>query len=165
MHRWTRSQKYDASSDLPSADDPSPLLTVMGNDAKLEGKFDIADSIEIECEVGGELKVGRKLIIGQRGSVRADVQTVDAIIHGEYVGSMMATGSVEITPTGRVDGNIEADSLIISKGGFFNGNVAKLKESEAVAAKHPIHLVKEKHPELDQMDSPPLDPPATVVDT
>ncbi len=55
---------------------PSPLLTVMGNDAKLEGKFEIADSIEIECEVGGELKVGGKLVIGQRGSVRADVQTV-----------------------------------------------------------------------------------------
>ena len=165
MHKWTRSQKYDASSELPSAGDPSPLLTVMGNDAKLEGKFDIADSIEIECAVGGELKVGRKLIIGQRGSVRADVQTVDAIIHGEYVGSMMATGSVEITPTGRVDGNIETDSLIISKGGLFNGNVAKLKELEAVAAKHPIHLVKEKHPELDQMDTPPLNTPATVVDT
>ncbi len=117
MLRRTGSQKYDASSELPSAGNPSPLLTVMGNDAKLEGKFEIADSIEIECEVGGELKVGRKLIIGQRGSVRADVQTVDAIIHGEYEGSMMATGSVEITPTGRVDGNIETDSLIISKAG------------------------------------------------
>ena len=28
------------------------LLAVMGSDAKLEGKFDIAESIEIECEVG-----------------------------------------------------------------------------------------------------------------
>jgi len=145
MHKWTRSQKYDASSELPSAGDPSPLLTVMGNDAKLEGKFDIADSIEIECAVGGELKVGRKLIIGQRGSVRADVQTVDAIIHGEYVGSMMATGSVEITPTGRADGIIETNSLVISKGGFFNGNVVKLKESEAEEGKLPMYVVKEKH--------------------
>ncbi len=159
------SQKHDARSEVPDAGNPSPLLTVMGNDAKLEGKFDIADSIEIECEVGGELKVGGKLVIGQRGAVHADVQTVDAIIHGEYEGNMMATGSVEITPTGRVDGNIETDSLIISKGGLFNGNVAKLKESEAEAAKHPIHLVKEKHPELDQMDTPPLNTLATVVDT
>ncbi len=165
MLRQTGSQKHDARSEVPDAGNPSPLLTVMGNDAKLEGKFDIADSIEIECEVRGEMKVARKLVIGQRGTVRADVETVDAIIHGEYEGNMMATGSVEITPTGRVDGNIETDSLIISKGGLFNGNVAKLKESEAEAAKHPIHLVKEKHPELDQMGTPPLDTPATVVDT
>ncbi len=165
MLRWTGSQKHDARSELPNAGNLSHLLTVMGNAATLEGKFNIDGSIEIECEVGGELKVGKKLVIGQRGSVHADVQTVDAIIHGEYEGNMMATGSVEITPTGRAAGNIETNSLVISKGGFFDGNVVKLKESEAEAAKPPIHLVKEKHPELDQMDTPPLDTPATVVDT
>ncbi len=145
MLKWTGSQKHDARSELPNAGNPSPLVTVMGKDAKLEGKFEIDASIEIECEVGGELKVGRKLIIGQRGSVRADVQTVDVIIYGEYKGNMVATGSVEITPTGRVDGNIETDSLIISKGGSFNGNVVKLKESEAEEGKPPMYVVKEKH--------------------
>lgn len=122
--------------------DPSTLLTVVGSDAKLEGKFDIADSIEIECQVGGELKVGGKLVIGKKGSVHADVQTVDAIIHGEYEGNMVATGSVEIMPTGRADGNIETNSLVISKGGFFNGNVAKLQEGKV--EKPPVHLVKDK---------------------
>ncbi len=120
----------------------SALLTVMGGDARLEGKFDITDSIEIECKVGGELKVGGKLVIGARGSVHADVRTVDAIIHGEYEGNMVATGSVEISPSGRVDGNVETNSLVISKGGFFNGNVVKLKETEE--SKPAIHLVKEK---------------------
>ncbi|MGH7405995.1 MAG: bactofilin family protein [Candidatus Methylomirabilales bacterium] len=120
----------------------SALLTVMGGDARLEGKFDITDSIEIECKVGGELKVGGKLVIGERGSVHADVRTVDAIIHGEYEGNMVATGSVEISPSGRVDGNIETNSLVISKGGFFNGNVVKLKETEE--GRPAIHLVKEK---------------------
>ncbi len=121
---------------------PPFLLIVMGNDAKLEGKFDIADSMKIECEVGGELKVGGKLVIGQTGSVRADVQTVDVIIHGEYEGNMVATGSVEITPTGRVSGSIETNSLVIFEGGIFTGNVVRLKESEAEAAKPPIHLLK-----------------------
>lgn len=35
------------------------LLTIVGESAKMEGKFDIADSIHIECEVGGERNVGR----------------------------------------------------------------------------------------------------------
>ena len=122
------------------------LLTITGNGAKLEGKFDITDSIQIECEIGGELKVGGKLVIGHRGSVRADVQTVDAIIHGTYEGNMVATGSVEISPTGRADGNIETNSLVISKGGFFNGNVAKLKKkSEAEGERPLVQLVKDKH--------------------
>lgn len=37
---------------------PITLLTVVGETARMEGKFDIADSIQIECEVGGELRVG-----------------------------------------------------------------------------------------------------------
>ena len=109
---------------------PITLLTVVGEHAKMEGKFEIADSIQIECEVGGELQVGGKLVIGEKGVVNANVQTVDAIVMGHYDGNMVATGNVEITATGRVSGNIQTDSLVISKGGFFNGNVTKMNEAE-----------------------------------
>jgi len=104
------------------------LLTVVGEFARMEGKFDITDSIQIECEVGGELNVGGKLVIGEKGVVHANVQTVDAVIMGQYEGNMIATGNVEIAETGRVTGNIQTDSLVISKGGFFNGNITKMNE-------------------------------------
>ena len=57
------------------------------------------------------------------------MNTVDAIIRGQYQGDMVATGDVEITDTGRASGNIETDSLVISKGGFFNGNISKIGQS------------------------------------
>ncbi len=122
------------------------LLTVVGDHARMEGKFEIADSIQIECEVGGELNVGGKLVIGEKGVVNADVRTVDAIIMGQYDGNMVATGNVEIAATGRVSGNVETDSLVISKGGFFNGNVIKIKDKEQEAQKgpRPVYLVEEK---------------------
>src|SRR5438270_14051645 len=107
------------------------LLTVVGEHARMEGKFDITDSIQIECEVGGELNVGGKLVIGEKGVVNANVQTVDAIIMGQYEGNMVATGNFEIAETGRVTGNITTDSLVISKGGFFNGNITKINDAGA----------------------------------
>ncbi len=106
------------------------LLTVLGAKAKVDGKFDIADSIEVECEIGGELKIGGKLVIGENGVVRADVETVDCIVRGTYEGKMVATGSVEISTTGRVNGNIETDSLVIHRGGYFRGNVVRIHEGE-----------------------------------
>ena len=118
------------------------LLTIVGSSAKLEGKFEIADSIQIECEVGGELSVGGKLVIGEKGVVNANVQTVDAIVMGVYEGNMVATGNVEIAETGRVTGNIETDSLVISNGGFFNGNVVKSKGDDAATGPRPVHLVE-----------------------
>ena len=129
-------------SSAASTSNGGPLLTIVGSSAKLEGKFEIADSIQIECEVGGELTVGGKLVIGEKGVVNANVQTVDAIIMGVYEGNMVATGNVEIAETGRVTGNIETDSLVISKGGFFNGNVVKSKAGDAAKGSRPVHLVE-----------------------
>jgi cytoskeletal protein CcmA (bactofilin family) len=108
---------------------PPLLLSVTGQTAKLDGKFEIAESVHIECELGGELTVGERLVVGRRGVVTADVQTVDAVIHGTYSGTMVASGTVEIAATGRVTGNIETDSLVIAKGGFFNGNVVRINRS------------------------------------
>lgn len=128
----------------PTPDNPKPvaitLLTVVGEHARIEGRFDITDSIQIECEVGGELNVGGKLVIGEKGAVNANVQTVDAIIMGHYEGNMVATGNVEIAETGRVTGNIQTDSLVIAKGGFFNGNITKMNEGAA----HKIVAIDEK---------------------
>ena len=78
----------------------------------------------------------------------ADVHTSDAIIMGQYEGNMVATGNVEITASGHATGNIETDSLEISKGAFFNGNVVKMQGgAEAVADRRSIGpaLVEAKH--------------------
>jgi len=121
------------------------LLSVLGASAKLEGKFDISDSIQIECEIGGEMAVGGKLVIGQSGTVHADVRTVDAVIMGQYEGNLVATGDVEITATGRVTGNIETDSLVIAKGGFFNGNVVKIREATgAQPSSRPLYVLDDR---------------------
>ncbi len=141
--------KFQFPLESPVLDNSQPaseatLLTIVGGTAKMEGKFDISDSIQIECEIGGELSVGGKLIIGQKGVVTADVRTVDATIMGQYAGNMVATGNVEIAATGRVSGNIETDSLVISKGGFFNGNVIKSRDQETQKGSRPVYLVEEK---------------------
>ncbi len=133
-----------------STEQAVPLLTVIGKVARLERTFTIADSIQIECEVAGEIRVEGKLVIGEKGVVQANVHTTDALIRGQYEGNMVATGNVEITATGQATGNIETDSLVISKGGFFNGNVTEIHGgAEAIADLRsigPAH-VEPKHTE------------------
>ena len=138
-------QKPAGPQATPNGHTPAPvaLLTVVGQTAKMDGKFEIADSIQIECEVGGELRVGGKLVIGEKGVVHANVETVDAIILGRYDGNMTATGDVEIAATGRVSGNIKTDSLVISKGGFFNGNVTKIHDDATSSSQAALYLIDE----------------------
>src|SRR5262245_1724889 len=113
---------------------PSTLLTVTGQTAKLQGRFDVAHSLHIECEVDGEIRVGGQLLIGENASVSADVHTGDALVHGVYSGTMVATGTVEITATARVVGTIETDSLVIAKGASFNGTVIRAQAASAPVA-------------------------------
>jgi cytoskeletal protein CcmA (bactofilin family) len=84
-------------------------------------------------------------VIGQSGTVHADVHTVDAVVMGTYEGNLVATGNVEITATGRVLGNIETDSLVIAKGGFFNGNVTKIREGMAgQSGTRPVYSLEDR---------------------
>ncbi|MBC7333914.1 MAG: polymer-forming cytoskeletal protein [Actinobacteria bacterium] len=115
---------------LPENKKSRTLLTITGEEAKIEGKLIVSQSIEIDCEVKGELEVNGELVIQRNGFVNADVKTVDAQIIGSYQGNMEATGNVEIKETGRVHGNIKTDSLIINKGGIFSGNVTRISEEK-----------------------------------
>ncbi len=106
------------------------LVSIVGRAAKIDGKFNVSESIEIDCEVTGELKIGKNIVIQEKGFVSADVNTVDAQIIGKFNGSMRASGKIEITETGKVDGKIKTDSLIINEGGVFSGNVTRITKDE-----------------------------------
>lgn len=115
----------------PESEESRTLLTIVGDNAKIEGKLTVSQSIEIDCEVKGEMQVDGKLIVQENGMVNADVKTIDAQIIGTYEGNMEATGNVEIKETGRVNGSIKTDSLIINKGGIFSGNVIRISDDKS----------------------------------
>ena len=119
------------------------LLTIFGDSAKVEGNFKISDSLEIDCDVKGQLDVDGKIVIQKDGYVNADVKTIDAEVIGRYDGNMEATGIVEIKETGTVRGNVKTDSLMINKGGIFAGSVTRLSEEEKAAGKSKSRKIKE----------------------
>jgi cytoskeletal protein CcmA (bactofilin family) len=122
-----------ADTAVKAAAGGNPLLAVNGTHARLEGRFQITDSVHVRCEIAGEMEVEGKLVVGETGIVQANVHTVDAVIEGVYEGDMVATGSVEIRASGRVTGNLQTDALVIEAGGFFNGNVKRLAMTEEAA--------------------------------
>lgn len=116
--------------EISGKEESRTLLTIVGNKAKIEGKLDVSQSIEIGCEVVGELIVDGQMVIQKEGAVSADVTTIDAKIIGKFEGNLKGTGKVEITETGVVDGNIKTDSLIINEGGIFSGKVTRITQVE-----------------------------------
>ena len=131
--------------EISGKEESRTLLTIVGNKAKIEGKLDVSQSIEIGCEVVGELIVDGQMVIQKEGAVSADVTTIDAKIIGKFEGNLKGTGKVEITETGVVDGNIKTDSLIINEGGIFSGKVTRITQIEEKGKKK--FKIKEKEEE------------------
>lgn len=125
-----RSQANNQNEEVPRT-----LLTITGDSAVIEGKFKISKSIEIDCDVKGQLDVDGLVIIQRNGFVNADVKVTDAEVIGRYEGNMEASGNVEIKETGIVSGSIKTDSLIINKGGIFSGNVTRISDSAEIRKK------------------------------
>jgi cytoskeletal protein CcmA (bactofilin family) len=123
------------------------LLTIVGNKARVEGKLNVSQSIEIACEVVGELIVDGQMVIQKEGSVNADVTTTDARIIGKFEGNLKGTGKVEITETGVVNGNIKTDSLVIQEGGIFSGKVTRISQEEEKGKKKSKLKLKEEDTE------------------
>ncbi|MDD3776052.1 MAG: polymer-forming cytoskeletal protein [Actinomycetota bacterium] len=117
-------------NDYQAPGEARTLLTISGDNAKIEGKFVVSKSIEIDCEVSGELEIDGELVIKKDGHVNADVKTITAQVIGKYEGNMEAADSVEIKENGLVNGNIKTDSLIINKGGIFSGNVTRINAKQ-----------------------------------
>jgi cytoskeletal protein CcmA (bactofilin family) len=120
--RWGNARKRQAP--------PPALMTITGDSARIEGKLEVPASLEVSCDIAGELVVGGRLTIGENGTVRASVRTADAVIKGRFDGDLVATGSVEIAATGRVTGNITTDSIHIARGGFLEGKIRRIPDDQ-----------------------------------
>ena len=114
------------------------LLSVLGAAARIEGTFDIADSLRVDCNVSGALRVGNRLVVGPLGAVHADVETMDIVVMGRYEGNLVAGGSVQIMAGGQVAGRIKTDSLIIEKGSSVEAAVSRLDGRDAGTAPAPL---------------------------
>jgi cytoskeletal protein CcmA (bactofilin family) len=115
-------------------------VTVIGNGARLEGKLIAAASLRIEGTVTGTITAEGDVIIAPEAEVSADIKSTNTTLGGHYKGNVIATGTIELTSTARVEGNLTCRSLIVSQGAIFSGQSVMdggAKKPAAVPASQP----------------------------
>jgi len=96
-------------------------VTVIGNGARLEGNLIAAASLRIEGTVTGTITADGDVVIAPEAEVAADIQSTNTTLGGHYTGNVVATGTIELTSTARVEGNLTCRSLIVNQGAIFSG--------------------------------------------
>ena len=97
------------------------IIAFLGKDTEFSGSITFNGAIRMDGRFKGEIKGGDSLIIGETGTVEAEINVPYVVIIGEVRGNIFAEKKVVIYSKGHVYGDIRSRSLVIEEGGVFNG--------------------------------------------
>ncbi len=113
------------------------ISTLIGLGFTITGELKGKAVIRIDGTVIGNVNVEGGIVLGEKGMIKGDIQTVSAIIYGTVNGNVK-TQNLEIKKTGKVNGDIKTDTLEIELGAQYNGKLEmhqSSKTEDKVAAK------------------------------
>lgn len=113
------------------------IQTVVGPQTTFSGTLRSETSVRILGSIEGEIFSQQSVVIEEQASVKAKVSADSVTVAGEVTGEIQCAGRIEILPTGRVHGEIQAGTLIMQEGAFFEGHLKMGPESEAEAQAAP----------------------------
>ena len=105
-----KERKYDLSE--------GKMTGFFDQDTLFSGDLSFKGSFRIDGNFKGKIESDSMLIIGDTGSVDAEVKIGYIIINGEFKGNIQASEKVEIHEHGRVTGTISAPQLQVEEGAY-----------------------------------------------
>lgn len=102
----------------------STEMSVVGPSLVIKGELEAGEDLLIEGRVEGTINhSAERLLIGQRGTLKADIRARNVVIEGEVEGDVYGSESVSIRETAKVRGNIFTPKVSISEGAHFKGGI------------------------------------------
>jgi cytoskeletal protein CcmA (bactofilin family) len=97
------------------------IENVLGRSVVVHGDLKADGAFRIDGTVEGSVESKGAVFIGESGVVRGDVKGGDVVIAGQVTGNVSCTGHLEIVATGKIEGDLDAQSVRIETGGVFRG--------------------------------------------
>ena len=102
-------------------DSGDDIKAFLGKGAEFNGKLVLNGSVRIDGEFRGEALGSGTLIIGEGAYAEADIAVDSIVISGEVKGNLNIKERTEISPTGRVVGNVKTSLLVVREGAVIDG--------------------------------------------
>jgi cytoskeletal protein CcmA (bactofilin family) len=96
----------------------------LGSSLRVKGDITGTEDLLIEGLVEGAIQLeGRKLTVGTKAKLTADINARDVVVHGYVKGNVRAKGRIEIKKDGSVIGNLTTAQIMIEDGADFKGSI------------------------------------------
>lgn len=115
------SQSYPYASSITTQEDEPE--TTLGEGVTFKGELVFEKLLRIDGKFEGVLVSQGKIIVGPHGYVKSDIQLEEAIIEGTVDGNITVSGKLELRGGARIQGNIQAKTMIADEGVAIQGHV------------------------------------------
>ena len=110
------------------------LRAFLDRGASFEGKVSFSGLLRIDGHLRGTAQSDGTLVVGETGTVQADLEVGTLLVRGSVTGAVRATERVEIAPTGRLEGELETPVLSVQEGGELQARVSMSASRARTAA-------------------------------
>jgi cytoskeletal protein CcmA (bactofilin family) len=111
------------------------LSGFVGGGTDVTGEANFKAMMRVDGHFSGRItSTSGTLIVGNNGTVDANIEVAVAVIHGAINGDIIATQRLELGRAAKVHGNIQTPSLVIEQGAIFEGS-CKMVQMHSAAEK------------------------------
>ena len=100
-----------------------PAATTIAADTVWRGTLRSSSTIQIDGTFDGQIETEQDLLISTDARVEATVHAASIVVAGQLNGQINCRERLEILPTGRVSGQIDAGRFIVHEGAYLGGQV------------------------------------------
>jgi cytoskeletal protein CcmA (bactofilin family) len=116
---------------------------------EIDGKVTFTGTVLLNGRVRGEIVSNDTLVVGEKGVINATIRSGVVEVSGEVVGNITATERIELHPSCRVYGDIEAPVVTIDEGALLEGQcrMTKLRPADISSSQREASVVPLKRQE------------------
>ena len=115
-------EKKDSAEKMASSIKPSSSETILADGVMVKGELRFDRQLRINGSFEGSLQTKGKVIVGQTGLIKGDVELDEAEIHGKVIGNIRVQKLI-VFATAQIHGNIYAQSVDVQKGAKLLGQI------------------------------------------
>ena len=112
---------WGSKPDIGRAASKEPIENVLGPSLTIRGDLTANGGFRIDGTVEGNVESKAAIVVGESGVVRGDLRGTDVVVAGQIVGNVICSGHLEILAKGRIECDIDANSVRVETGGVFRG--------------------------------------------
>jgi len=99
------------------------MAYVFGKGLIIRGELAGEGDVELQGHLEGKVNLNGTVVVAEGARIQADISATEIIVAGVVRGNVMASGKVELTPTGHLVGDIRGKALIVREGAAVNGRI------------------------------------------